>query len=386
MSGLIIVLNAGSSTLKFALYEAGTSRGAVLRGLIDRLDDGPLLIFKGEDRIAVPAENASGRAELIRWMVGQVKARLGGAEIVAGAHRIVHGGREFAEPVTITPEVMKKIRALTPLALAHQPANIAGIEALEATQPGLTQIACFDTSFHRAQPRMAQLYALPRDLIDDGILRYGFHGLSYDYIASALPTELRNNPQARVIALHLGHGASVCAMRGGRSVATSMGFTALDGLVMGRRCGDIDPGVVLHLLRDRGLSVEETETVLGKKSGLFGVSGGISHDMRELLASDDPHAREAVELFIHRACTQIGSMAASLGGVDAIVFAGGIGEHAVPVRKGICEGCAWLGLVLDEDANTRSDARISTPDSKVQGLVVQTDEEAVIARHARALI
>ncbi len=384
MTELILVLNAGSSTLKFALHDARSDGSAMLRGVIDLFNDAPVMHLGGED-IQIPSQVASDKGELFRWLIDFLPSRVDGAEIVAGAHRVVHGGRAFTGAVRITPEELAKMRALAPLAPAHQPANIAGIEALEAVRPGLPQIACFDTAFHRSQPRIAQLYALPRYLIDDGVLRYGFHGLSYEYIAGALPDDLRGNPQARVIALHLGHGASVCAMRGGRSIATSMGLTALDGLVMGKRCGDLDPGVVLHLIRDRGMSVGEAEAMLSGQSGLLGVSG-ISHDMRELLASDDPHAREAVGLFVYRACTQIGAMAAALGGMDAIVFAGGIGEHAASVRKGICEGCAWLGLVLDESANERGEERISAPDSKMQALIIQTDEEAVIARHARQLL
>ncbi|HKJ63341.1 MAG TPA: acetate/propionate family kinase [Hyphomicrobiales bacterium] len=384
MTELILVLNAGSSTLKFALHDARSDGPAVLRGVIDLFNDAPVMHLGGED-IQIPSQVASDKGELFRWLIDFLPSRVDGAEIMAGAHRVVHGGRAFTGAVRITPDVLAKIRDLAPLAPAHQPANIAGIEALEAARPGLPQIACFDTAFHRSQPRIAQLYALPRSLIDDGVLRYGFHGLSYEYIAGALPDGLRGNPQARIIALHLGHGASVCAMRGGRSVATSMGFTALDGLVMGKRCGDLDPGVVLHLIRDRGMSVGEAETLLAEQSGLLGVSG-ISHDMRELLASDDPHAREAVGLFVYRACAQIGAMAAALGGVDTIVFAGGIGEHAAPVRKEICEGCAWLGLMLDESANERGEERISALDSKMQALIIRTDEEAVIAHHARQLL
>lgn len=384
MTDAILVLNAGSSSLKYAIYDLATPPLALARGQIDRIGQAPVWKADGGTPENLPA-GLHSHAEVLDWLTARLRAEAGNLRIVAGGHRVVHGGQEFAAPTQITPAVLKGIRALTPLAPAHQPHNIAGIEALIAAYPGIAQIACFDTAFHRTQPRLAQLFALPRALSDAGVLRYGFHGLSYDYIASQLPHVLPERASARVVVLHLGNGASGCAMRAGQSQATTMGFTALDGLMMGTRCGDIDPGVLIHLLRTQGLDADGLETLLGKNSGLAGVSG-ISSDMRDLLGSDTPEAAEAVDLFAYRAALSVAQLAAAIGGLDALVFTAGIGEHAPEVRRRISTHCAWLGVVLDERANHNNVLRIEATSSAVQVAVIPTNEEQIIAERTRALI
>jgi len=384
----ILVLNIGSSSIKFAVYPADAEAEPLAKGGIDAIGRAPVLTARTASGAVTdepaPGGRAAGHAELTQWLLGQLTRFLGAARPVAVGHRVVHGGPDFAAPVVIDPGVLERLAALTPLAPGHQPHNLAGVRAVAAIWPDLPQVACFDTAFHRAQPRIAQLFALPRRLTDQGVLRYGFHGLSYEHIASVLPRDAGARAEGRVIVAHLGHGASMCAMRERRSVATTMGFTALDGLVMGKRCGELDPGVVLHLLRDEGMSVGEVDALLSHESGLLGVSG-ISDDMRDLLASDDPHAAEAVELFVYRAVRWIGSLTAALGGLDALVFTGGIGEHAPEIRARIVEGAAWLGARLDGDANRAGETRIDRPDSAVGLFVIPTDEERVIARATRAL-
>jgi acetate kinase len=298
---------------------------------------------------------------------------------------VVHGGAGLAAPVRITPEIVTRLEALVPLAPLHQLANLLPIKTLLADRPGLPQVACFDTAFHRAMPGPAQAFALPRALTDAGVRRYGFHGLSYEYVTSVLP---RFDPRAaagRTVVLHLGNGASMCAVANGRSIATTMGFTALDGLVMGTRCGSLDPGVVLHLLDTRGMDARGLERLLYHESGLLGLSG-LSSDMRELLASDLPASRLAVDVFVYRARRELGSLAAALGGLDAMVFTAGIGEHAAAVRASVCRDAAWLGVELDAAANEAGGPRISSDASRVAVWVIPTDEELMIARHTRDLV
>jgi acetate kinase len=297
---------------------------------------------------------------------------------------VVHGGTRFARPVLVGAETLSAIEALVPLAPLHQPHNAAAIAAVAAAIPGLPQIACFDTSFHRAQPRAAQAFALPRRYAEEGIHRYGFHGISYESIASKLPGVDSRAASGRTVVAHLGNGASLCAMNGGSSLASTMSFTALDGLVMGTRCGAIDPGVLIYLMRRHAMDADALERLLYEESGLLGVSG-ISSDMRELLESSDPRAAEAVDLFVYRIGRELGSMAAALGGLDALVFTGGIGENAVPIRERVVREAAWLGLELDEAANARGGPRISREGAKASAWVVPTDEELVIARHVREL-
>lgn len=385
MTEAILVVNAGSSSIKCALHAAQAPHRRIGRAQVERIGGRPAWRSSRTPEAPVPPEAGDHHAALIAWLLGRIERDFAEASIVAAGHRVVHGGRDFTAPVRVTGAVRERLGALVPLAPAHQPHNLAGIAALETARPGLPQVACFDTAFHRTQPRLAQIFALPRALTDEGILRYGFHGVSYEHIADVLPEHLGPRAEGRVIVAHLGHGASMCAMRGRRSVATSMGFTALDGLVMGKRCGAVDPGVVLHLMRDRGMEVGQVEELLGRRSGLLGVSG-ISDDMRDLLASDAPEAREAVDLFVHRAVREIGALAAALGGLDAIVFTAGIGEHCPPVRAGILEGCRWLGAELDPAANEAGGPRIGTPGSAVAALVIPTDEERVIARHTAAVL
>lgn len=381
----ILTLNAGSSSIKYALFGTDTGHSLIAKGLIDRIGQAPEH-QDAEGSTALPTANGINHQAALGWLTDMLRSRHPDLRVIAAGHRVVHGGQDFDGPTRITPQALEKIERLSPLAPAHQPHNLAGINAISAVWPDLPQVACFDTAFHRTQPRLAQLFAIPRALSDEGILRYGFHGLSYDYIASRLPDLLPETKRRRVIVLHLGHGASLCAMKDGKSIATSMGFTALDGLMMGKRCGAIDPGVIFHLQRDKGLSLSKVEALLSSKSGLLGVSGGISSDMRDLTASDTPEAREAVDLFIYRCISQIGAKAALLGGVDAIVFTAGIGEHSALVRKGIVEGCAWLGVNLDATANERNAPTISTPESDIHALVIPTDEERVIAEQSIALL
>jgi acetate kinase len=384
MSDAILVVNAGSSSLKCALHATSDPARRLARMRIERIGTAPLYHPPEGPAQPLPAQAGASHAELLDWLMGRIAADFPGLRIVAAGHRVVHGGREFAGPVRVTAGVLAGLDRLAPLAPAHQPHNLAGIRALARARPGLPQVACFDTAFHRTQPRLAQLFALPRALSDEGILRYGFHGLSYEYIASVLPAHLGPAAEGRVLVAHLGGGASMCALVGRRSVATTMGFTALDGLMMGTRSGAIDPGVLLHLMRERGMGADALEELLGRRSGLLGVSG-LSDDMRDLLASAAPEAREAVALFVYRVVREAGALAAVMGGLDAIVFTGGIGENAAPVRAAILEGCTWAGARLDAALNSTHGPRISAADSAVRALVIPTDEEQVIARHTATL-
>jgi acetate kinase len=309
----------------------------------------------------------------------------GEIEPVAAGHRVVHGGDAFTHPVLVDSSVLSGLEKLVPLAPLHQPHNLAAIRALAHTRPGMPQVACFDTAFHANQPEVARRIALPREFHDAGVKRYGFHGLSYEYITSVLPRYRGKRARNRVVVAHLGNGASLCAIRDGRSVATTMGFTALDGLVMGTRPGSLDPGVVLHLIEAMGMTAAQVGDLLYRRSGLLGVSG-ISADMRTLLESNDPRAREAVELFVYRVSRELGSLAAAMGGLDALVFTGGIGEGSAVVRASICRAAAWLGVKLDEAANLGRRPRISAPASRVSAWVIPTDEESMIARHVQAII
>ena len=385
----ILVLNAGSSSVKFALYRSeGEALHAEFSGRAEGLGARPRLSIKdsaGQRRLdtELPAQ-ANQKTALDRIFEFLVEAR-GGRELDAVGHRVVHGGPRYSAPMRVDAEVLAQLATFAPLAPLHQPHNLLAIELLRTQYPQLPQVACFDTAFHRTQPAVAQRFALPLEYERKGVLRYGFHGLSYEYIAQALPAIDERAAHGRTIVCHLGNGASLCAIEDGRSVASTMGFTALDGLMMGQRCGNIDPGVVLHLLQHEGLTVSQVEDLLYHRSGLLGVSG-ISADMRELLASDQESARIAIELFVYRVQREIGSMAAALGGVDALVFTAGIGEKAAPVRERICAGLGWLGLTLDPAANAGDELRISTADSRLAAYVIPTDEESMIARHTRQLL
>ncbi len=383
MTRALLVLNAGSSSVKFALHDRADG-ASLVRGQVERIGHGPALRLDGQTR-PLNLQVGADHAAVLDWLMDHLPEVSGLEAPVAAAHRVVHGGSDFSGPVVIDASALRRIRALAPLAPAHQPHNIAGIEAVARRFPDLPQVACFDTAFHRTQPRLEQLYALPRDLTDAGVLRYGFHGLSYDYIASRLPDVLGPRGEGRVAVLHLGNGASICGMERRRSAVTSMGFTALDGLMMGKRCGDLDPGVIFYLARERGLSIDQIETLLGERSGLLGVSG-ISSDMRDLLASDQPEAAEAVDLFVLTAVKQLGATAAALGGLDAMVFTGGIGEHAAEVRAGIVNGMGWLGAELDAAVNAAHKTRISPRGAALPAYVIPTNEEACIAKQALGLL
>ncbi|WP_096787031.1 acetate/propionate family kinase [Rhodobacter sp. CZR27] len=379
MKPVWLVLNIGSSTVKFGLFDVEDARPLV-RGLVEGIGLTPRLkasLPDGTLELRAPGD-ARDAKELTLWLLGLLEGRLGPLHLHAAGHRVVHGGPEFNAPVLLTPEVLEQLESFCPLAPSHQPYNLAGIRAVEARWPGVPQIACFDTAFHHDRPRLARLYALPREMADQGILRYGFHGLSYDHIAQRLPEVLGETGRGRVIVAHLGSGASLCALENLRSVDTTMGFSALDGLMMGTRCGQLDPGVILHLLR-QGMTGPEIESVLGRKSGLVGVSG-LSPDMRDLLESDRPEAAEAVELFVRSIIRQVGALAAGMGGLDALVFTAGIGQHAPQIRGRVMAGLGWLGLEADEEANAAGRTILSRPGSRIAAAVIPTDEEAVILR------
>ncbi len=384
---LIGVINAGSSSVKFAFYE-GERR--LLSGQADTSAGHAAIRAVGADGSPAPPPDLAASAltepgallpALLRW-AGE---RLDGRKLAALGHRVVHGGLRHSRPARVTPELLAELEALVPLAPLHEPHNLEPIRAALAHDPQLPQVACFDTAFHRTMPEVTQAYALPYSLFDEGVRRYGFHGLSYEYIASVLPEHASQVAEGRVVVAHLGNGASLCAMRARSSVATTMGFTALDGVPMGTRCGDLDPGVVLHLIQQKGMSAEAVLDLLYRRSGMLGLSG-ISADFRDLLASAEPRARFALDVFCYRVTRHIGSLAAALGGLDAVVFTGGVGENAAPVRSAVCRACQWLGVELDEAANQRHQQRISTAESRVAAYVIKTDENLMIARHARALV
>jgi acetate kinase len=391
MEDFALVLNAGSSSLKFCVYRRPDEDAWRLeaRGQIEGIGTAPHLSVRDGDGAKVadssldPSIHDGGAA--IGALAGWLQARYSGARVRGVGHRVVHGGAHFTGPTIVTPNVLAELRQLVPLAPLHQPHNLAAIDAVAARLPDVPQVACFDTSFHRGQPAVATVVPLPKDITDAGVQRYGFHGLSYEYIASVLPTVAPEIAAGRVIVAHLGSGASLCAMRAGKSMDSTLGFTALDGLCMGTRPGAIDPGVILHLFQTLGMSAREVEALLYKKSGLIGISG-VSNDMRDLLGSAEPRARLAVDYFVYQAARQIGAMAAALGGVDGLVFTAGIGENSAEIRRRICHASAWLGIDLDPDANDRRGPRISRPGSPVSAWVVPTNEELMIARHTGALL
>lgn len=392
MSDAVLVLNAGSSSIKFSVFPGHISPSRpdiICEGECEGI--GHRVHFTAKDRtgaslvdeyLAEGITHEEALAALLRWLEDHFQDH----QLVAAGHRVVHGGSLYAAPIVIDAAGTAELRRLIPLAPLHQPHNLAAIAALSKLYPLLPQIACFDTAFHHTQPKVATAFALPRRLAAEGIRRYGFHGLSYEYIASVLPDIL--GPAAadgRVVVAHLGSGASLCAIHERKSVATTMGFTALDGLAMSRRCGNLDPGVVLYLMQEKGLTAAEVTNLLYNESGLFGVSG-ISDDMRTLLASDDPSAKEAVALFVYRIGRELGSMAAALGGIGALVFTAGIGEHAAEIRRRVCEDAAWLGVDLDQSANLAGAAMITRPGSRTSAWVIPTDEDLMIARHAWTLL
>lgn len=397
MSDAILTINSGSSSIKFAVF-AWT-----------HADNSPQLLYRGEitgigHRCEFTIRNRTGKelavskkiladtekikrqedafSVLFEWIDQGLSKK---TTLVAVGHRIVHGGENYASPVILNETILHDLKKLIPLAPLHQPYQIAAIEAFSLQQPELPQTACFDTAFHRSQPAVAQQFALPKTLQQEGILRYGFHGLSYEYIAGILPEYLNNTAEGRVIVAHLGHGASMCALKSRQSIATTMSFSPLDGLPMSTRCGSLDPSVVIYLMQEKGMDIESISDLLNNKSGLLGVSE-ISSDMQTLLNNDDAQAEEAVELFVYRTARELGSLAAALGGLDALVFTAGIGEHSPVIRERICRNAAWLGIEIDEVANLTGNSRISTTNSPVSTWIIPTDEESIIARHTAGLI
>jgi acetate kinase len=391
MDDYALVLNAGSSSLKFCVYRRPAAEVWRLeaQGQIEGIGTSPRLSAKdgkgskiADDTLVTSIRD--GRAA-IAALAGWLRAHDGGSRVLAVGHRVVHGGTRFAAPSIVTPAVLDELRQLVPLAPLHQPYNLAAIEAIMERLPGVPQVACFDTSFHRGVPTVAEVVPLPAQIRESGVRRYGFHGLSYEYIASVLPTVAPGVADGRVIVAHLGSGASLCALRGRKSVDHTLGFTALDGLCMGTRPGALDPGVVLYLVQGLGLSAKEVEAVLYKQSGLLGISG-ISNDMRVLLESDEPAARLAVDYFVYRIAKEVGALTAVLGGIDGLVFTAGIGENSVEIRRRVIEASAWLGIELDQDANARRGPRISREGSRVSAWVIPTNEELMIARHTGTLL
>ena len=380
----VLTLNAGSSSLKFAVFDGGAE---VLRGQVSGIGTHPRAkAARDGQALDPPALHGTTHEEFLPGLLDWIGGHLDGAALAAAGHRVVHGGTEFVQPVRITDAVMAGLEALVPLAPLHQPHNLSAIRAVAKALPDLPQVACFDTAFHSTMPEVATWLPLPRALRDAGLRRYGFHGLSYEFIAGRLRELSPALAGGRVLVAHLGNGASLCAMQGGRSVETTMGFTALDGLMMATRCGSLDPGAVLYLLQARGLSAQDVEGMLYHESGLLGVSG-VSGDMQELAASGDPRARQAIDLFTYGIVRCAGGLVAHMGGLDGIVFTAGIGEHDPALRAAVCSALSWLGLALDEPVNAAGGAgRISTAASRVEAWVIPTDEEAVIARHTQALL
>jgi acetate kinase len=392
MNDYAVVLNAGSSSLKFCVYRRSEVEAWQLdaRGQIDGIGTSPRFAARDgsgarvDDHTLDSSVVQDGRTALDS-LAAWLRSRYGGARVLGVGHRVVHGGAKFFGPTIVTPQVLEALRKLIPLAPLHQPHNLAAIEAVSEGLPGVPQVACFDTSFHRGQAAVAELIPLPREICRTGVQRYGFHGLSYEYIASVLPQVAPEIAIGRVIVAHLGSGASLCALKNCRSIDHSLGFTALDGLCMGTRPGAVDPGVILYLFQTLGLSAKEVETLLYKKSGLLGISG-ISSDMRNLVGNSDPGARLAVDYFVYRAAKEIGALAAVLGGIDGLVFTAGIGEHSAEIRARICAASAWLGIELDADENARDGPRISRTGSRVSAWVIPTNEELMIARHTGVLL
>ncbi|HET9044967.1 MAG TPA: acetate/propionate family kinase [Burkholderiales bacterium] len=391
MADAIVVLNAGSSSIKFSLFLA---RGADLeldvRGQIEGIYTAPHFVAKGRDG-ATKSEKSWGEGTKLghdaslRHLMDFLRQELVDDRLVGVGHRVVHGALDFREPVRMDAGVLAKLEKFIPLAPLHQPHNLAPIRVLLGAAPELPQVACFDTSFHRTNPEIAQRFAIPSELHDAGVRRYGFHGLSYEYIASVLPQHDAAAAAGRTIVLHLGNGASMCAIEGGKSVASTMGFTAVDGLPMGTRTGALDPGVILYLMDERKLDARAIEKLIYSQSGLLGVSG-ISSDMRTLLASDDPRAKLAIDLYCYRIRREMGSLAAALGGLDAIVFTAGIGENSAAIRERICRDAAWLGVALDPAANAKGGPRINAAGSRVAAWAIPTNEELMIARHTRRVL
>jgi acetate kinase len=391
MTEAILVLNAGSSSIKFSVFVArDDALDLDVRGQIEGLFTAPHFIAKNPAGAAIAEKHwdegvGLGHQGAVEHLGAFLRSGLAGLNLIGVGHRVVHGGLDYTRPVRVDATVLSRLERFVPLAPLHQPHNLTPIRLLLANQPGLPQVACFDTSFHRTAPPISQRFAIPAELHDAGVQRYGFHGLSYEYVASVLSQYDVCAAAGKTVVLHLGNGASMCAIDNGRSIASTMGFTAVEGLPMGTRCGSIDPGVLLYLMDERGMDARAVEKLIYTQSGLLGVSG-LSSDMRTLLASDAPGAKLAIDLFLYRIRRELGSLAAALGGLDAIVFTAGIGEKAVPIRERVLRDAAWLGVQLDAQANAKDGPRISADGSRVSAWVIPTNEELMIARHTREVL
>jgi len=391
MPDAIAVINAGSSSIKFSLFFVRDADLTIdVRGQVEGLSTTPRFVARDASGRTVAERSWREGTKLshddaVEHLRGFLREQLAGDRLIGVGHRVVHGGLQYSTPVRVDFSVIKALEQFVALAPLHQPHNLSPIAALLKRAPELPQVACFDTAFHRTNPDVAQRFALPQELHEIGVRRYGFHGLSYEYIASVLAQFDAKAAEGKTIVLHLGNGASMCALAAGRSVASTMGFTAVDGLPMGTRCGAVDPGVILYLMDERKMSVRAVERLIYNESGLLGVSG-ISSDMRTLLGSADPRASLAVDLYVYRIRRELGSLAAALGGLDAVVFTAGIGENAPAIRERVCRDAGWLGLTLDGNANAKAGPRISAPDGRVSAWVIPTNEELMIARHTRHVL
>ncbi|MEO8147945.1 MAG: acetate/propionate family kinase [Bacteroidia bacterium] len=391
MTDYVLILNAGSSSLKFRVYSRPDAENWQMasRGQVDGIGTAPVLIAKDNDGKQLTNQKldpaVKDAKQALDVLAGWLRSQYNDAHILGVGHRVVHGGTDYYLPTLVTEQVLADLQKLNPLAPLHQPFNLAAIEAVFQRLPDVPQVACFDTGFHRNHDAVMDLIPVPKEMRDKGVQRYGFHGLSYEYISSVLPQVAPAIASGRVIVAHLGSGASLCAMKNGKSIDSTLGFTALDGLCMGTRPGSLDAGVVLYFFQTLGLSAKEVESMLYKKSGLLGISG-ISNDMRILLERSEPEAKLAVDYFIYRIAKEIGALTAVLGGLDALVFTAGIGENSPAIRLKICKASAWLGIELNEDANERNEVCITNPQSKVSAWVIPTDEELMIARHMKDLL
>ncbi len=387
MDKVILVINSGSSSIKFSLFACQQKLNLLYHGEIEALFESPCLTILNATHAQIFKKKIAshGHESGLRTFFDWFEQQSVSMTLIAVGHRVVHGGMYFFHPTLVTDEAMSVMSSLNSLAPLHQPHNLEAIKIIKTIYPKFPQVACFDTTFHRTQEKLATLFAIPRKLTDEGVLRYGFHGISYEYIASVLTQHMGETGNKRVIVAHLGNGASMCAMYQRKSVATSMGFTALDGLMMGTRCGRIDPGVLLYLIQEKNYSAKEMEHVLYKESGLLGVSD-ISNDVRELLANADVNAQESIDLFCYRAALEVGSLSTALKGCDALVFTAGIGENAGVIRKKICDQLSWLGIKINAQANEMNSVIISDNESKIRVSVIPTNEEYMIAKHTWNII
>ncbi len=388
----IVVLNGGSSSIKFSAFvsNAGEDLELKFRGQVDGIGVAPRFVAKTPEGKVMGDKEWENHPDinhrtLLDYLIGWLRDNLQDVQVRAVGHRVAHGGKTYSQPLKIDRQVLQTLEKLTPLAPLHQPHNLLPIRTILELAPHLIQVGCFDTAFHRTNPSVAQNFALPRSLTEEGIYRYGFHGLSYEFIARQLPKFDAQAAQGKIVVAHLGSGASMCAMLAGKSITSTMGFSALDGVPMGTRPGNLDPGVILYLMGEKKMDVAALEELFYKKSGLLGVSQ-ISNDMRVLLESEDPRAQEAIDLFVYRINRELGSLAAALGGLDGLVFTAGVGEHSAPIRDRICQQAQWLGIQIDPEANQRGGPLISSPDSPVKVWVIPTDEELIIASHTRDIL